>query len=637
MKNPLLRLLLLLTAGASGMASASAQPRMAHPASQMPSLTTSAQATTLQPAPCRHSAKDAAPRRMLMSKTWYGDAMGNASADLDMKKEIYFYGYDGQLNAIGNYGRNYGESGEGGGSSNTPGWYVPTYYTRNARDARGNIVRAMRYQYGQYDYGDMAWKLMREYAYEYDELGRLVKDSIDNYKTTYCYDEAGNMVKDTVYYASNGGYMCDRQYLDFIAPGLPTTVISNGKWSADQYTAFIEYDENGNKTSEYRCKLTQGDGEMPAYVGKQVETWTYEGDVLVLYEKDTFKSSTGEAVPYLKITYEPVDGDTNQMLAKEYSYDNIQEKWFGKSQSCLYSYAYPEEWLEQTRTEVSVSKAADAVNDVCVRWSVPELSKQAVAADYIVFRDGEPLDTLTHGECLDADPNFCTFTDRIVKSGRHAYFVLPRFLLGSGPEGHNAPMEMLFASDIVEIDASIDLPAVSDVRLKGGYVKREGSGLDVYDTTHGVITWTNPENTAELGFISNDLMLDKFQLPEAVTTEALDTELDGMFYKDETDVYVLTRYAYGKAFSEHCTVRMSDLTGLVGIDAARRMAGVAIDAEGRRIRLEGAQKATVCNAEGRSVAASSDGEIDLSPLTPGCYILLTEQDGQLKGYKFLLR
>ena len=85
MKNPLLRLLLLLTAGASGMASASAQPRMAHPASQMPSLTTSAQATTLQPAPCRHSAKDAAPRRMLMSKTWYGDAMGNASADLDMK------------------------------------------------------------------------------------------------------------------------------------------------------------------------------------------------------------------------------------------------------------------------------------------------------------------------------------------------------------------------------------------------------------------------------------------------------------------------------------------------------------------------------------------------------------------------
>ena len=132
-------------------------------------------------------------------------------------------------------------------------------------------------------------------------------------------------------------------------------------------------------------------------------------------------------------------------------------------------------------------------------------------------------------------------------------------------------------------------------------------------------------------------MLDKFQLPEAVTTEALDTELDGMFYKDETDVYVLTRYAYGKAFSEHCTVRMSDLTGLVGIDAARRMAGVAIDAEGRRIRLEGAQKATVCNAEGRSVAASSDGEIDLSPLTPGCYILLTEQDGQLKGYKFLLR
>lgn len=626
------------------MPGASAQQRMANPANLTPGIQAPVQASILPPASRRQGAENAAPRRLLMSKTWYGDAMGDASADIDMKKEIYFYGYDGQLNAIGNYGRNYGESGESGGSSNTPGWYVPTYFTKNLRDARGNIVKASRYQYGQYDYGDMAWKLLREYAYEYDEQGRLVKDSIENYKTTYCYDEADNVVKDTVYYTSNGGYMCDRQYLDFIAPGRPTTVISNGKWSADQYTAFIEYDELGNKTSEYRCKVTTGDGGMPTYVGKQVETWTYEGDVLVLYEKDTFKSSTGEAVPYLKITYEPVDGDTNRMLAREYSYDNIQEKWFGKTQSCLYTYAYADELLEQTRTEVSLKRAENAVNDVCVRWSVPELSKRAVATDYIVFRDGEPIDTLTSGECMDADPDFCTFTDHIVRSGMHDYFVLPRFLLSGNTNGQAATtateeqrMEMLFASDIVEIDASIELPPVSDVRLKGSYVKREGSGLDVYDTTYGIISWTNPENIAGLGFISNDLMLDKFQLPEAVTTEPADSQLDGAFYKDETEVYILTRYAYGKAFSEHLTVRMSDLTGLTGIDGVVSTEGVAIDAKARHIRLEGTMAATVCDTAGHRVAATTDGHIDLSALTPGCYILLTETNGRLKGYKFLIR
>lgn len=580
---------------------------------------------------------DEKPKRVLLSKTWFGDSMGQVASDVDMKKEIYFYGYDGKINAIGIYGRNYGSSEASGGNSTTPGWYVPTYYTKNFRDENGNIVKTSRYQYGQYDYGDMAMKLSREYAYQYDEQNRLVKDSVDNYKTVYYYDEANNVVKDTVYYASNGGYMCDRQYFDFAGPNMPTAVVSNGKWSADQYTAFIEYDENGNKTSEYRCKAIEGDFGMTEYMPTQVETWTYEGDALVLYEKDNFNSQTGEPIPYLKITYEAVNGDPDNLLAKEYTYDNIQEKWYGQPQSCLYTYGYLDDMLEQTQVYMIAEKSFRAINDVNVLWSIPEYANMAPGTEFIVFRDGEALDTLDIMDCIDFENYCCSYTDHIVKSGKHDYFVLPRFAQGEVIDADDVVWKNYYASDIVEVDATIDLPAVTDVKLSGGYVKREGEGLDVYDTTYGTITWTNPEDMEKLEFISNDLMLDKFQLADASTKDASTTSLDDVFYKDETDVYIMTRYAYGKAFSEHITVKLSDLTGLVGINGVAQHDDITFNMNGRNIVLGENMNASVFNTSGCRVAQAAAGNIDLNQLTAGNYILMVEQDGAVKGYKFQVK
>ena len=580
---------------------------------------------------------DDQPKRVLLSKTWYGDAMGTENTDVDMKKEIYFYGYDGKINATGNYGRNYGSSESNGGNSNDPGWYVPMYYTKNVRDDRGNIVKTTRYQYGQYDFGDMSMKVSRDYSYEYDEQNRLIKDSIENYKTVYLYDENNNIVKDTVYYSSNGGYMCDHQYFEFIAVNKPTMVVSNGKWDADKYTAFIEYDENGNKTSETRYKVIEGDFGLTEYVPTKYEGWTYEGDVLVLYEMDHFDSKTGEPVPYIKIEYEAVDGDSNKLLAKEYSYNSSTDKWYEQGLPCLYTYGYFDDMLDMTRIEFMAEKSDVAVNDVDLVWSVPMLAYSAPASEFIVYRNGEAIDTLGIMECLDFDSSYCKYTDRFVKSGKHDYFVLPRFGQGEIIDETDIVWTHYYASDIVEVDATIELPAVSNLELTGARVVREGEGLDVYDITYGTIKWTNPEGMEDLEFISNDLMLDNFQLAEASTAETTTTSLEGVFENDETDVYVLTRYAYGKAVSEHITVRLTDLTEIVGINGATTDGEFLFNMNDRQILVGENANATVFDVAGSRVAKASAGSIDLGNLTAGNYILMVEKDGKVKGYKFQVK
>ena len=111
-----------------------------------------------------------ADARKLVSKTWYGDAMGSAPGTQDMTKELYFYNYDNKLERIAKYGRGYNEDG-------TYGDYELTRYTKNMLDANGNVTNAVTYQNGLYDYGDMAMKLTSETTYEYDAAGRLVKEN----------------------------------------------------------------------------------------------------------------------------------------------------------------------------------------------------------------------------------------------------------------------------------------------------------------------------------------------------------------------------------------------------------------------------------------------------------------------------
>ena len=56
----------------------------------------------------------------------------------------------------------------------------------------------LRYQYGVYDYGDMALKLRSEETYEYDGNGNMTKKVTSSYTYLYEYDEAGNCVKETI-------------------------------------------------------------------------------------------------------------------------------------------------------------------------------------------------------------------------------------------------------------------------------------------------------------------------------------------------------------------------------------------------------------------------------------------------------
>lgn len=585
------------------------------------------------------------PMRILLSKTTYGDNMGYVGNDVDMKREVYFYGYDNQVNAIGNYARNYGSPDEAGGNSTKPGNYVPAYYTKSIRDEFGNIVKKQLFQYGLYDFGDTSMELRRENTYEYDEKNRLVKDHVNNYKHTYVYDEDNNLVKDTTFIASTGKYTSDRIYSEFIAPNKPTIVVSSGLWESDKYTAQIEYDENYNKVQELHAKeLYNEEFGLTEYLPIQLETWTYDGDVLKEYNRMRYNAETYDFEPEKKTVYTPVNGDTNKIMANDSSY--FAGKWYSESFPCLYTYGkFDEETLEMTKIEVAAEKDAEAINDVKVQWTVPMMAFSMQSA-FAIYRDGQALDTLGLMDCIvDYDNFICQYVDKQVKSGSHDYFVLPlfssaEFLDGDEPAATEPEWSHYYASDIATVDATVELPAATNLRLTSARTERVGSGLDVHDELYGTIAWEMPVGTEELeryGFISNDLMLDKFRLSEAVTDAPETTSLEGNFYNDVTDVYILTRYVYGKAFSEHISVALTDLKGLVGIQQVSTASGTEFTINGRHIALPGNASATVFNAAGVRVAKNAGNDVDLTTLAPGTYVLCIEENGTVSGYKFSLK
>lgn len=571
--------------------------------------------------------------RKLVSKTWYGDAMGTAPEAQDMTKELYFYNYDNKLERIAKYGRGYNEDG-------TYSDYELTRYTKNMLDANGNVTNAVTYQNGLYDYGDMAMKLTSETTYEYDAAGRLVKENNGSETVGYEYDEAGNIVKKTITNANTNAVTQTIEYLEFAAVNKPTVYTSTGAYDSYNYTGVIEYDENLNKISDTHNKVGMDpDFGTPTMTPFEREEWAYEAGVLVSYTK-FYADGNGVMQPNLRTTYTPVDGNPDKLSVADESY--FDGKWYSQAGStCVYEYSDFSGMADMTRVDILPMVSEDEAGVVDVLFSLPEIAYSS-NTNIALYRDGKKVAEAAAVDCYDFEAGVCKLRDTVVPNGIHEYFVQP--LVGVGDEfAENIEYKGFYISAIAEVKTETYLPPVTDLRLAGAREESVLVGFTRYTQQIATIEWTNPENRPDC-FISNDLYFEGMQSGETATTDADATKLDATVYLEKpgetATLFVLTRYALGKAKSEPITISLEQFNEVMtGIDNVLADAeGNTFDMDGRIFSVNGTADITVYTPAGQTVAmAKNTASIDLSDLKDGAYVVLVKKANTVKGYKITLK
>ena len=559
--------------------------------------------------------------RLLVSKKWYGDIMGTAPEAVDMTKTLYFYDTNLKLSRVVEYGRTY-DTNE----------YELSAYNKYNYDENGNLLNTVRYQNGVYDFGDMALQERSSETYEYDDNNKLVKKVTDAYTYEYVYD-GNNIVTETVK-SPTGDVIQVLEYKEFIDENKPFIVESSSPnhpdWTGYFYVAARNYDDAGNLINEKRYPDYEH-ADTPI----QEENWEYTDGVLTLYTKNCFSSETGETYSQLKTVYEMVDG--NPDLIKETTYTaNGDSNWAMSGRPCVSEYRDFEGKDMESAIEFAVEPVEGQKNTNKLIFSIPAMAYLG-SCRIDIYRNGQLIISKDIYDILEAmgdefDGTALACYDEEVCNGEYEYFVQPM----SGPsmepfegEDETATVDEYTGYCIsypVESVLALDLPKVTDLYVSGAK-KNE------YDEDVLTISWTNPENMEEYGFISNDLYFEDMQLPESSTTEMGTTSLDGSFYFNNMNVFVLTRYKFGKAISDTLAVDVLK-DGIAKVTDN----GSSISFDGKVVTVDGKANFSVFSVAGKMEAhTAASGSIDLTAMKPGAYIVCVEQNGKKNAFKVVVK
>lgn len=561
--------------------------------------------------------------RFLVKAVTFGSQMGDMPEDLDSKRVYYYYNTDGKLVGSSTYGRNYTD----GGYSDT---FSLTDIEKIVFDVNGNMTNKDFYQYGDYDDGDYSFRKTQNCeSYTYDAQGRLATDTTSMRINEYTYNDDGTLQKVTSYNKRTKKLVQEITYT--YENGHATHYSSTGQYY--EFEADLKYDADGNKIEEYQYAKS-GENVKP----RQRETWTYTDGALTLYMKYRYDSK-GAEVADSKKEYVPVENNMNVMDVSDYTYNSVKDTWNKWGLTVRQTYRDFSGMKEATQTMLlSATPDKKLKNTINLQFTAPKAGL-VHGCKFVVYRDCVALDTLDLADVMDPATKQCSYQDKELKNDTYTYFVQPLFALTNGEiSDATADSEWVgyYTSTPMDVNVALatELPAVTDLKLVGGEVKRIGSIMSQLIEYYADLEWKNPANLEELGFVRNDVAFVGMGLS--------DTKLEGaaesarvQIMDDEMQVYVITTYKYGKAYSDAITVTVKDIEKYNGVESVTADGVVKATFAGNTVQLSDAANVSVYSAAGAKVYAKQNTcSVALGQLPAATYIVCVEKDGKSSFYKY---
>lgn len=561
--------------------------------------------------------------RFLVKAVTLGSQMGDMPEDLDSKRVYYYYNTDGKLVGSSTYGRNYTD----GGYSDT---FSLTDIEKIIFDVNGNMTNKDFYQYGDYDDGDYSFRKTQNCeSYTYDVQGRLATDTTSMRINEYTYNDDGTLQKVTSYNKRTKKFVQEITYT--YENGQATHYSSTGQYY--EFEADLKYDADGNKIEEYQYAKS-GENVKP----RQRETWTFTDGVLTLYMKYRYDSK-GAEVADSKKEYVSVENNMNVMDVSDYTYNSVKDTWNKWGLTVRQTYRDFSGMKEATQTMLlSATPDKKLKNTINLQFTAPKAGL-VHGCKFVVYRDCVALDTLNLADVMDPATKQCSYQDKELKSDTYTYFVQPLFALTNGEiSDATADSEWVgyYTSTPMDVNVALatELPAVTDLKLVGGEVKRYGSIVSPLVEYYADLEWKNPANLEELGFVRNDVAFVGMGLS--------DTKLEGaaesarvQIMDDEMQVYVITTYKYGKAYSDAITVTVKDIEKYNGVESITADGVVKATFAGNTVQLSDAANVSVYSAAGAKVYAKQNTcSVALGQLPAATYIVCVEKDGKSSFYKY---
>lgn len=604
---------------------------------------------------------DAKPaKRFLVMKRTYGSAMGDVPDDVDSKRTYYYYNVDGKEVGYANYGRLYTDL----GTSET---FNVVDIAKPVFDENGNIVARNTYQWGPYDFLDYTFKkTLNCETYEYNEAGQLVSDTTSVYYHEYTYNEDGTLATLNTYNKFTKKLSQSIQYVAYDKKGNVVSYVSDGNWDSQKYNGEIEYDDNGNKVLEFQYQVVD-DPTMPGETmnkPKQLKKWEYVNNGLALYQRFRYNDK-GEEVPEYKTVYEPVvEGDYNDVYARDSSYfDNGKNsKWKGVSTYSRYTYVDFTDMEKDTYMKLTAEVDAKAYNTVNLKFTMPQLAGMQ-DSKYVIYRDCAPIDTLSFDDFVaNADPEtgICTYQDKLLKNGTYDYFIQPLFTAYNddmmvadldepgiddggvvGPE-ENPEAEWIgyYSTTPVQVTVYTELPSVTELAMTGGEIKTSGTIANLQKTYYAGLSWKNPENITDYGFKKNSVYLGMEGQALAEVTKADSTNvMVELAFEEDTEAYVVTSYALGYAISDTITVKIKDIDAFAtGVEGVTVDGAVKATFANNTITLSDNATVSVFAANGQKVYEKNNvTRVSLNNLPAAAYIVCVEKNGNVNAYKYRVK
>lgn len=445
----------------------------------------------------------------------------------------------------------------------------------------------------------------------------------------YKYNDDGTLQKVTSYNKRTKKFVQEITYT--YENGQATHYSSTGQYY--EFEADLKYDADGNKIEEYQYAKS-GENVKP----RQRETWTYTDGALTLYMKYRYDSK-GVEVADSKKEYVPVENNMNVMDVSDYTYNSVKDTWNKSGLTVRQTYRDFSGMKEATQTMLlSATPDKKLKNTINLQFTAPKAGL-VHGCKFVVYRDCVALDTLDLADVMDPATKQCSYQDKELKSDTYTYFVQPLFALTNGEiSDATADSEWVgyYTSTPMDVNVALatELPAVTDLKLVGGEVKRIGSIMSQLIEYYADLEWKNPANLEELGFVRNDVAFVGMGLS--------DTKLEGaaesarvQIMDDEMQVYVITTYKYGKAYSDAITVTVKDIEKYNGVESVTADGVVKATFAGNTVQLSDAANVSVYSAAGAKVYAKQNTcSVALGQLPAATYIVCVEKNGKSSFYKY---